>query len=210
MDQRKIFVFAEKYLPLLGYAKRAHFMNTMVGGLTGSKMSSSDPDSKIDLLDTDEDVERKLKRAFCEEGNIIGTERKELGFKQDLIILSTLLQIIPSFLLENPILQFIKVVVMPILSLSTPNPTFTISRPEKYGGDVVYESYAHLEAAFAAKNVHPGDLKKAAADYLNRLLEPIRKRFQEPELVKLTNSAYPPPKPKVSEEISRVGKKQND
>ena len=76
-------------------------------------------------------------------------------------------------------------VVLPILSLTTPNPTFTITRPEKYGGNVVYESYAHLEAAFAAKDVHPGDLKKAATDYLNRLLAPIRKRFQEPELVKL-------------------------
>lgn len=67
VDQRKIFVFAEKYLPVLGYKKRAHLMNTMVGGLTGSKMSSSDPDSKIDLLDDAKSVERKLKKAFCEE-----------------------------------------------------------------------------------------------------------------------------------------------
>ena len=51
VDQRKIFVFAEKYLPHLGYKKRVHLMNPMVPGLAGSKMSSSDPDSKIDLLD---------------------------------------------------------------------------------------------------------------------------------------------------------------
>jgi tyrosyl-tRNA synthetase len=67
VDQRKIFVFAEKYLPVLGYKKRAHLMNTMVGGLSGSKMSSSDPDSKIDLLDDAKTVENKLKKAFCEE-----------------------------------------------------------------------------------------------------------------------------------------------
>lgn len=29
VDQRKIFTFAEKYLPQLGYAKRAHLMNPM-------------------------------------------------------------------------------------------------------------------------------------------------------------------------------------
>lgn len=33
-------------------------------------MSSSEEDSKIDLLDSPEDVKRKLKRAFCEPGNV--------------------------------------------------------------------------------------------------------------------------------------------
>jgi tyrosyl-tRNA synthetase len=51
VDQRKIFMLAEKYLPHLGYRKRAHLMNYMVPSLTGTKMSASDVDSKIDLLD---------------------------------------------------------------------------------------------------------------------------------------------------------------
>ncbi|XP_031626413.1 tyrosine--tRNA ligase, cytoplasmic [Contarinia nasturtii] len=70
VDQRKIFTFAEKYLPQLGYEKRIHFMNPMVPGLAGGKMSSSEEDSKIDLLDTPAAVKKKLKKAFCEPGNI--------------------------------------------------------------------------------------------------------------------------------------------
>lgn len=70
VDQRKIFTMSEKYLPQLGYAKRIHFMNPMVPGLTGSKMSSSEEDSKIDLLDNPANVKKKLKKAFCEPGNI--------------------------------------------------------------------------------------------------------------------------------------------
>merc|ERR1712098_143052 len=70
VDQRKIFTYAEKYLASLGYAKRAHLMNPMVPGLTGAKMSSSEEDSKIDLLDSKESVKKKLKKAFCEPGNI--------------------------------------------------------------------------------------------------------------------------------------------
>ncbi|XP_060114438.1 tyrosine--tRNA ligase, cytoplasmic isoform X1 [Heteronotia binoei] len=70
VDQRKIFTFAEKCLPSLGYAKRIHLMNPMVPGLTGSKMSSSEEESKIDLLDRKEDVKKKLKKAFCEPGNV--------------------------------------------------------------------------------------------------------------------------------------------
>lgn len=53
-------------------------MNVMVGGLSGSKMSSSDPDSKIDLLDDKKTIEKKIKKAFCEEGNV--TENPLLSF----------------------------------------------------------------------------------------------------------------------------------
>ena len=38
VDQRKIFTYAEKYLPALGYAKRAHLMNPMVPGLQVSEI----------------------------------------------------------------------------------------------------------------------------------------------------------------------------
>ena len=68
VDQRKIFMFAEKYLPHLGYAKRAHLMNPMVPGLTGGKMSSSDPNSKLDILDSASAVKKKIAKSFCEEG----------------------------------------------------------------------------------------------------------------------------------------------
>ena len=63
-------MYARENLPKLGYAKRSHLMNPMVPGLTGTKMSSSEADSKIDLLDPPSQIKKKLKKAFCEEGNI--------------------------------------------------------------------------------------------------------------------------------------------
>jgi len=165
VDQRKIFVFAEEYLPKLGYKKRYHLMNKMVGGLTGGKMSSSDPNSKIDLLDDAKQVEKKLKKAFCEEGNIE----------------------------NNPILAFIKNVLIPINSLSSGKESFVITRPEKFGGNTTYETYEELEKAFADKQIHPGDLKMSAANALNALLEPIRKEFESPERQELIKNAYPEP-----------------
>jgi tyrosyl-tRNA synthetase len=53
----------------------------------------------------------------------------------------------------------------------------TIQRPEKYGGDLHYESYEEMEAAFASKELHPMDLKAGAADYMNRILEPVREKM---------------------------------
>lgn len=83
VDQRKIFMFAEKYLPLLGYKKRIHFMNPMIPGLTGDKMSSSDPDSKIDLIDPPAAVKKKINKAFCEPGNV--TNNGLLSFSEFVI-----------------------------------------------------------------------------------------------------------------------------
>lgn len=65
VDQRKIFALAAEQLPKIGFKERAHLMNPMVPGLAGGKMSSSDPDSKIDLLDEPKVVEKKLKKAYA-------------------------------------------------------------------------------------------------------------------------------------------------
>lgn len=70
VDQRKIFTYAEKYLPQIGYAKRIHLMNPMVPGLAGGKMSSSEVESKIDLLDDEATVRKKLDSALCDKTNI--------------------------------------------------------------------------------------------------------------------------------------------
>ncbi|KAK7124884.1 hypothetical protein R3I94_019067 [Phoxinus phoxinus] len=159
VDQRKIFTLAEKYLPSLGYTKRIHMMNPMVPGLTGGKMSSSEAESKIDLLDKSQEVKKKLKKAFCEPGNVE----------------------------NNGILSFVKHVLFPLHS------EFAIKRDPKWGGDKVFTDYEEVEKDFAAEQIHPGDLKASVELALNKLLDPIRKKFETPELRKLTSSAYPEP-----------------
>jgi tyrosyl-tRNA synthetase len=80
-----------------------------------------------------------------------------------------------------------------------------ITRPEKHGGNVEFATFKELEDAFASKSLHPGDLKSGVTDALNKLLAPIRAIFEkDPALIELTNQAYPPPKPKVVAEISKV------
>ncbi|ORD95051.1 putative tyrosine--tRNA ligase [Enterospora canceri] len=68
-DQRKIFMHAKTFLPKLGYKKRIHLMNPMMPGLNSEKMSSSDEMSKIDMLDTKQQISKKIGKCFCEEGN---------------------------------------------------------------------------------------------------------------------------------------------
>lgn len=68
-DQRKILVYAREYLPKLGYKPRIELMNFMIPGLIGEKMSSSVAGSKIDMLDSEETISKKINKADCITGN---------------------------------------------------------------------------------------------------------------------------------------------
>merc|ERR1719266_232992 len=125
-------------------------------------MSSSEEDSKIDLLDSSAAVKKKLKKAFCEPGNIT----------------------------DNGVLSFCKFVIFPV---ALKGEKFKIERPEPHGGNVEFEDFESLEAAFGKEEIHPGDLKSSVETYLNRLMDPVRKIFESPELKKLTERVYPPP-----------------
>jgi tyrosyl-tRNA synthetase len=59
--------------------------------------------------------------------------------------------------------------------------SFRIKRPERYGGDVVYESQEQLKKDYEDEKLYPLDLKNALADWLIEKLEPARKHFEEGE-----------------------------
>ncbi|HKL97582.1 MAG TPA: tyrosine--tRNA ligase, partial [Methanocorpusculum sp.] len=48
--------------------------------------------------------------------------------------------------------------------------TVAIRRPEKFGGDLEFQNYAELEAAYSGGKVHAMDLKAACGDSLGEIL----------------------------------------
>ena len=123
VDQRKIFALATESLPKMGLRKRAHLMNPMVPGLAGGKMSASDPDSKIDVLDPPDIVKRKLKKALC----------------------------VPKEVQGNGVISFAEYVLFPVSALKSEaldNPRFLV--PQKEGEPLVYTSIAKLKEDYAA------------------------------------------------------------
>ena len=152
IDQRKILMFAREYLPKVGYEKRVEIMTPLIPGLTvGGKMSASKEDSKIDLLDSEEEVKNKLNNAFCPEGIIEG----------------------------NGVLAFCKYVLMVLKQ--DKNEEFVIKRPEKFGGNIKYRTYEELEKDYKNKKLHPMDLKIGVAEEINLLLKYVRKRMKNKE-----------------------------
>ena len=66
VDQRNIFTFAEKYLPALGYKKRAYLLCHMVGGLRGGKVRASEAAVKSTWLMTQTQFEKGVQGVLCE------------------------------------------------------------------------------------------------------------------------------------------------
>jgi tyrosyl-tRNA synthetase len=73
----------------------------------------------------------------------------------------------------NPILEICKFVIFPDLN----GDSFLIERPEKFGGNLEFDTYKDLEEAFM-KDLHPLDLKNATTSYINKILTPVHKYFE--------------------------------
>ncbi len=74
---------------------------------------------------------------------------------------------------ENPVLEYAKYIVFEKFD------SLKIERPEKFGGNIEYNSYNDLEVDFVNGNLHPADLKTSVANSVNELLEPVRKHFEK-------------------------------
>ena len=170
VDQRKIFALAQETLPKIGYKERAHLMNPMVPGLAGGKMSASDPDSKIDILDTADAVKKKLRKAYAATAEVEG----------------------------NGIISFVEYVLLPISSLRDPDGKgrFVCERREGEGEPLVYHDIETLKEDYRADKLTPQLLKAGASAALVDLLAPIQADFQaSPEWQEIEKKAYPPAEP---------------
>lgn len=172
IDQRKIAVLSRTLLPKLGYKRRVHLMNKMLPALSkiktenidSVKMSSSSSNNdniKIEFLDTEKDIKKKINSVYC----LVGDTK------------------------DNTLLVLVKTVIFPILKRLKLN--FDIRREEKYGGNLRYRNYDDLHKDFEEEKLHAGDLKSGVFDSLNFILEPIRKEFDSEEMKMLIKKAYP-------------------
>ena len=143
IDQRKIHMLARENLPRLGYRAPVCLHTPILLGLDGKKMSSS-KGNYISVRDSEEEVVRKLRKAYCPARQVE----------------------------DNPVMEIMKYHVFPRFE------KVVVERDEKFGGDVEYSSFEELARDFESGNLHPADLKAAAAKYLNKLLENPRKRLK--------------------------------
>jgi len=73
---------------------------------------------------------------------------------------------------ENPLLQMLELIIFPRFN------SFSIERPEKFGGNLKIKNYKELEKIYSEGKLHPMDLKKAVTEYLEKIISPIRKAYK--------------------------------
>ncbi len=151
IDQRGIYMLGREMLPAMGHKKPVCVFTPLLPGLTGGKMSASDEKSKIDLLDSEKVVEKKVLEANSPAGKVE----------------------------ENGVLAFLKHVVIPLKQDRKEN--FVVQRPKKFGESLSFKNYEEVEKAYVSSKLHPADLKLAVASELNAILSHIRKRFDGKE-----------------------------
>jgi tyrosyl-tRNA synthetase len=72
---------------------------------------------------------------------------------------------------DNPVIDICKYIIYPNQS------TFTIPRPDKFGGDLILTGFRDLCETFEDRLLHPLDLKIAVADYIGEMLKPVQEYF---------------------------------
>jgi len=159
IDQRGIYMLSREILPEHGHDKPVCVFAPLLSGLTGGKMSASEEGSKIALTDDDDAIDEKIQGAYCPAGEVE----------------------------DNGVLEYLRYLVFPVLAER--GEPLVVERPEEYGGDLNYAGYDELEADFVSGELHPADLKPAAAAAVSAVVDPVRERLlAEPELLA---EAYP-------------------
>jgi tyrosyl-tRNA synthetase len=138
--------------------------NTASDAEISDKMSASDTNSKIDMLDDKSALKRKINKAYCLPGDID----------------------------DNCLLALTEKIIWPILHIKNVN--FNIYREVRFGGKLAYSSNEDglnlLKSDFKAEKLYPGDLKIGIIDALDLILSPIREIFNEKENHDILKKAY--------------------
>jgi tyrosyl-tRNA synthetase len=170
IDQRKTFIFANDTMHKMGFKTRAHIMNPMVPGFSGGNMSSSDPKSKIDLLDDAEIIRKKMSKAYCAPCEVEG----------------------------NGILAFIQHILLPFSALQSPDGKQSVSLVLPTHAEATeFTSYAEIISAYESDILTPQLVKKIVVNGLIKPTAPIQQEFEaDKEWQAISSKAYPLPSSK--------------
>ena len=158
MDQRKVNMLAREIGEKLGYWKPVVVSHHMLMGLKQPASGTTDAIERA--------IEMKMSKSIPDSAIFMTDSEADINSK----IQKAYCPI--KQVGENPMMEYSKYIIFEKFS------EMKISREEKFGGDLVIKSYQELSEQYAAGKIHPADLKKAVAYYLNQLIEPVRQHFE--------------------------------
>jgi len=167
MDQRKIHMLAREIFPKLGWKVPVSVHHHLLPGLLEPPKVERPEDS----LGYEEFL-GKMSKSSPVSSILIHDSEEVVRNKINKAYCP------PGAAENNPILELARYVIFHEYS------GFNIERSQKYGGTITYSNYKDLERDYVAKKIHAMDLKNSVAQYLNQILDPIRRHFKgrEPKI----------------------------
>ena len=156
MDQRKVNVLAREYAGKRGIKPPVIASHAMLPGLKKGqeKMSKSDPTSAIYMEDSTEDIEQKIKGAWC----------PPWADEQDVA--------------KNPVLAYFQSLVFPKLLDDGQAVTLEPLPEEPDTKPLTYHAFDDLLEAYKADQLSPKRLKANLTRFIDAMIEPVRQHFQ--------------------------------
>jgi tyrosyl-tRNA synthetase len=164
MDQRKVHMLAREIFPKLGWKVPISVHHHLLPGL--AEPAATHPS---DETEQNTKVISKMSKSSPANGILIHDDENKIAEK----VMKAYCP--PGTVNGNPVLDLVRYIVFHQYS------EFVVERPPKWGGNMTYYSYSDLEHNFLERKIHPADLKRATAYYINKIVDPIRKHFEGKE-----------------------------
>ncbi|RLJ07538.1 MAG: tyrosine--tRNA ligase [Candidatus Aenigmatarchaeota archaeon] len=162
LDQRRANVLAREIAEKLKWKKPVVISHHMLMGLQGLK----EPEGFDTNQERDIEIASKMSKSKPQTCIFVHDSREDILKKLKAAYCP------PKDARNNPILEYAKYIIFRAFK------ELEIKRKPEHGGDVTYTSYSQLESDYRQGKLHPLDLKLAVAEYLDKLIEPIRKHFE--------------------------------
>jgi tyrosyl-tRNA synthetase len=167
MDQRKVNMLARQLADELGFPKPAAVHHHMI-------ISLQPPVDQINSSDSKQDQTIALKMSKSKpDSAIFMTDTKDEIYSKIKKAYCP-----PNDVIINPVLEYFKYIVFAKFD------QIDILREEKFGGNLHFNSYSELESSYQKGDIYPLDLKENLSRYLDDMLSPIRKHFENNQVAK--------------------------
>jgi len=163
LDQRKVNMLARDIFPKIGHKKPVCAHHHMLMGLQAVDN---------DLEGVDKKIAMKMSKSKPDTAIFMTDSAKQVQKKFNKA------HCVDGIVEDNPILEYFYYIIFEKYD------EVEINRPEQYGGDYKATSYEQLVEDFKANTIKSIDLKQMVAKYINELLEPTRKHFEENKVAK--------------------------
>jgi tyrosyl-tRNA synthetase len=159
MDQRHVHVLAREVADRVGAKKPVAIHTPMLMGLKGP---DSRMDSNVDIIDVKMSKSKPETCVFLHDGPKSITKKLKKAY-------------CPKGEVEkNSVLEIARLVLFKENGFK-----LTVERPEKFGGDISFDSYSKLSDAYLSNELHPLDLKMGIASALSEYLKDARQKLEK-------------------------------